>query len=114
MLTGFKAGIGLVILLDQAPKLLGLHIAKHGSSPTWSSLVRHLPETSLPTLAVGAPPRWSCWSGWSASSRIRRPRWSSSPARIPASWLLDLRRTGVSIVGHIPQGLPSLTLPDPR
>ena len=25
VLTGFKAGIGLVILLDQAPKLLGLH-----------------------------------------------------------------------------------------
>ena len=29
VLTGFKAGIGLVILLDQAPKLLGLHIEKH-------------------------------------------------------------------------------------
>src|SRR5512145_2398505 len=30
VLTGFKAGIGLVIVLDQVPKLLGLHIEKQG------------------------------------------------------------------------------------
>ena len=30
VLTGFKAGIGLVIVLDQVPKLFGLHIEKHG------------------------------------------------------------------------------------
>ncbi len=30
VLTGFKAGIGLVIVLDQVPKLFGIHIAKHG------------------------------------------------------------------------------------
>ncbi len=34
VLTGFKAGIGLVIVLDQVPKLLGLHIDKQGSSAT--------------------------------------------------------------------------------
>src|SRR6478752_5602183 len=30
VLTGFKAGIGLVIVLDQIPKLLGVHIEKAG------------------------------------------------------------------------------------
>ena len=30
VLTGFKAGIGLVIVLDQVPKLLGVHITKAG------------------------------------------------------------------------------------
>ena len=30
VLTGFKAGIGLVIILDQLPKLLGFHITKAG------------------------------------------------------------------------------------
>ena len=34
VLTGFKAGIGLVIVLDQVPKLLGLHIEKRASSAT--------------------------------------------------------------------------------
>jgi MFS superfamily sulfate permease-like transporter len=30
VLTGFKAGIGLVIVLDQVPKLFGLHFTKEG------------------------------------------------------------------------------------
>ena len=30
VLTGFKSGIGLVVVLDQIPKLLGIHITKHG------------------------------------------------------------------------------------
>ena len=54
VLTGFKAGIGLVILLDQAPKLLGVHVAKSGFFADLVSLVRHVPETSPATLAVGA------------------------------------------------------------
>src|SRR4051812_28042078 len=32
---------------------------------------------------------------------------------IAASWLLGLGEWGVSTVGTIPQGLPSLTVPDP-
>ncbi len=30
VLTGFKSGIGLVIVVDQLPKLLGVHIDKAG------------------------------------------------------------------------------------
>ena len=30
VLTGFKAGVGLVIIVDQLPKLLGIHIHKAG------------------------------------------------------------------------------------
>ena len=37
VLTGFKAGIGLVIVLDQIPKLLGTHITKQGFFPTCSA-----------------------------------------------------------------------------
>jgi MFS superfamily sulfate permease-like transporter len=48
--TGFKAGIGLVIVLDQTPKLLDIHIAKHGFIYDIFSLVQYLPETSLMTL----------------------------------------------------------------
>ncbi|WP_238258881.1 SulP family inorganic anion transporter, partial [Methylorubrum podarium] len=53
VLTGFKAGIGVVILLDQAPKLLGLHVTKQSFFVDFASLVQHLPETSLAALAVG-------------------------------------------------------------
>src|SRR5580765_4877599 len=54
VLTGFKAGIGLVIVLDQVPKLLGVHIDKHGFFVDLLSLAHQVPETSLPTPAVAA------------------------------------------------------------
>ena len=112
VLTGFKTGIGLVILLDQAPKLLGLHIAKQSFFADLASVVRHLPEISLPTLAVG---------GTTLAILIGMERLkphSPAPlvvaaAAIAASWVLDLGARGVSTVGPIPQGLPSLTVPDP-
>ena len=47
VLTGFKAGIGLVIVLDQVPKLLGIHIAKQGFFRDVLSVAQHMPETSL-------------------------------------------------------------------
>ncbi len=54
MLTGFKAGIGLVIVLDQVPKLLGVHITKQGFFHDLLSVVQHLPDASLMTLLVAA------------------------------------------------------------
>ena len=54
VLTGFKAGIGLVIVLDQVPKLLGIHITKQGFFRDVLSVVQHLPDTSLMTLGVAA------------------------------------------------------------
>ena len=52
MLTGFKAGIGLVIVLDQVPKLLGVHIHKEGFFRDILSLLQQVPATSLITLAI--------------------------------------------------------------
>ncbi|MDZ4152050.1 SulP family inorganic anion transporter, partial [Methylicorpusculum sp.] len=54
VLTGFKAGIGLVIIFDQLPKLMGIHITKQGFFRDLFSIVHHVPETSLITLAVAA------------------------------------------------------------
>ena len=47
VLTGFKAGIGLVIVLDQVPKLLGIHIHKEGFLRDILSIAQQLPELSL-------------------------------------------------------------------
>ena len=54
VLTGFKAGIGLVIVLDQVPKLLGIHITKEGFVRDLVNIAQQLPTTSLITLAVAA------------------------------------------------------------
>jgi len=111
VLTGFKAGIGLVIVLDQVPKLLGIHIEKHGFFRDVLSVAHHVPETSLITLAVAVA---------ALLILIGMERlWPHSPAPlvavgggIAASWFFGLQSQGVAIVGLIPQGLPSLTMPD--
>jgi len=111
VLTGFKAGIGLVIVLDQLPKMLGIHITKHGFFNDALSIAQHLPDTALPTLAVAVA---------TLVVLIGMERlWPHSPAPlvavgggIAASWHFGFGGAGVSVVGLIPQGLPSLTLPD--
>ncbi len=111
VLTGFKAGIGLVIVLDQVPKLFGIHITKQGFFADVVAIVQHLPGSSMPTLAMAAA---------TFSVLIAMERWKPhSPApliavggSIAASWYFGLHAMGVSTVGLIPQGLPALTPPD--
>ena len=112
VLTGFKAGIGLVIVLDQVPKLLGIHITKQGFFTDLLSVAQHVPDTSLLTLAVAV----ATFAVLIGMERL----WPHSPAPlvavgggIAASWYFALQAAGVSTVGLIPQGFPSLTLPDP-
>ena len=111
VLTGFKAGIGLVIVLDQMPKLLGIHIAKQGFFHDLLSVAHHFSETSLLTLAVAA----ATFLVLVSMERFL----PHSPASlvavaggIAAAWFFGLQDLGVSTVGLIPQGFPALTLPD--
>ncbi|NUS67031.1 MAG: SulP family inorganic anion transporter [Ensifer adhaerens] len=111
VLIGFKAGIGLVIVLDQVPKLLGIHITKEGFFRDILSIASHLSETSLLALAIAAAALVTLL----AMERL----WPHSPAPLLAvaagialSWFAGLQALGVSTVGFIPQSLPSLTLPN--
>ncbi len=111
VLTGFKAGIGLVIILDQVPKLLGIHITKQGFFKDILSLIHEIPDTSLLTLTVAA-------ATLLLLAGMER-RWPHSPAPliavgggIAASWFFGLNALGVGTVGLIPQGFPSISLPD--
>ena len=111
VLTGFKAGIGLVIVLDQVPKLLGIHITKEGFVRDLFAIVQHLPDTSLITLAVAA----ATFAILIGMERLK----PHSPAplvavggAIAASWFFGLEARGVSTVGLIPRGFPAITVPD--
>jgi SulP family sulfate permease len=110
VLIGFKAGIGLVIVLDQLPKILGIHIAKGGFFRTQISLVRHLPETSLITLAVGIAMIVILVSIEHFAPKLPAPLFAVGLG-ITGAYLLNLHAHGVELVGYIPQGLPSLTVP---
>jgi sulfate permease, SulP family len=111
VLIGFKAGIGLVIVMDQIPKLLGIHFQKGGFLHNLLAILGGLPETSIATLAVGA-----VMIAILVGIERFRPR---APAPLIAvaigivgMGLLGLHALGVKSVGQIPRGLPSFIWPD--
>jgi SulP family sulfate permease len=111
VLVGFKAGVGLLIVIDQIPKLLGIHFSKGPFLPNVISIAEGLPGLSWTTLAVGL-------STIAILLGIERllPR-GPAPliavgAGIAAFAFLGLEAHGVQGVGRIPEGFPSLVMPD--
>ena len=110
VLQGFKAGIGLVIVLDQVPKLLGIHFAKGSFLHNALAIAQHLPETALVTLAVGLATIVLLVGSEHLVPRAPAPLLALAAAIAATAWL-GLPALGVHTVGAIPAGLPSLTLP---
>jgi sulfate permease, SulP family len=111
VLVGFKAGIGIVIVLDQVPKLLGVHFSRGNFLHNLLAIFRGFPETSLATLAVGL-----LMIGLLVGMEHFIPQ-APAPliavaAGILSVRLLGLQSYGVELVGRIPQGLPSITIPE--
>ncbi len=111
VLVGFKSGIGFVIVVDQLPKLLGLHVEKTGFLRDIFAILAHLPQTSLVTLAVSAAIVVLIFGLERFLPRVPAPLVAVAAA-VAASALLDLPALGVATVGAVPTGLPSVTWPD--
>jgi high affinity sulfate transporter 1 len=111
VLTGFKAGIGLVIVLDQVPKLLGIHFDKGSFFHNVASIVQALPESSIVTVAVGATTMAVLIVMERVIPRVPAPLVAVGGA-VAAVSLLGLQARGLLTVGHVPTGLPSLTFPN--
>jgi len=111
VLVGFKAGIGLVIVVDQIPKIVGIHFPRGTFVQNVLSTVHHLPKTSLATLAVGLAIIVFLLSMERFLPKVPAPPLAVAAA-IAGVYLLNLQHRGVELVGHIPQGLPSLMRPD--
>ena len=111
VLTGFKAGIGVVIFVGQLGKVLGLSIEKGPVLQTLLAVLRNLGQIHGPTFVLALV---------TLAILLLLPRLSK---RIPAalvavalgilaSALLNLQASGVELVGAIPPGLPRFSLPD--
>jgi SulP family sulfate permease len=112
VLIGFKAGIGIVIVVDQIPKLLGVHFDK---GPFFFrnliSLAKTIPETSMITLAVGIIMIAVLLLMEHYIPRAPAPLVAVAVGIIGVS-ALGLQGLGVQTVGDVPKGLPSFVWPD--
>ena len=111
VLVGFRAGIGLVIVVDQLPKILGIHFPRGTFVHNVLSTIHNLPRTSLATLAVGLTVIVFLLGMEHFLPKLPAPLLVAGAA-ITGAYLLNLQDRGVELVGHIPQGLPSFARPD--
>jgi len=111
VLTGFKAGIGVVIFVSQLGKVLGLSIPSGSISQTLVKIAANLDQINWPTALLSA---------FTLAILIFLPRFFP---RIPAalvavafgialSALFNINQLGIASIGNIPTGLPSFSLPD--
>jgi sulfate permease, SulP family len=111
VLVGFKAGVGLVIVVDQVPKLLGVHFDKGHFFHNLVAIADHLPRASVPTVLLAL-------AMLALQIGLQRflPRVPAAlvtvAAGIAASALAGLNSLGIELVGEIHGGLPSFILPD--
>jgi high affinity sulfate transporter 1 len=113
VLIGFKAGVGIVIVVDQVPKLLGIHFHKGSFFHNLVSIVQGLPQASWVTVAVG-----TAMIGLLIAMERFVPR-APAPliavaAGIAGVSLFGLSAYGVATVGNVPTGLPAFTPPAPQ
>jgi len=111
VLVGFKAGIGIVIVLDQLPKLLGIHIEKGNFLHNVLATFGGLGHASLPTVAVGVCMVLLLIGMKRFTPKLPAPLIAVAIG-IAAMSLFSLERFGVSVVGNVPIGLPATTWPD--
>jgi high affinity sulfate transporter 1 len=112
VLTGFKAGVGFVIVVDQLPKLLGIHFEKSGFFRNVASIFTHLPELSWPTFGVAAGTLAVIWVAKTLLPKSPAPLLAVA-AGIAASAVMGLEAAGVSVIGTIQGGFPMPKLPQP-
>lgn len=111
VLVGFKAGVGLTIVVDQVPKLLGIHFAKEDFFHDLAAIADHLPSASMPTIFLAA-----AMLALQIGLQKFFPRVPASlvtvTTGITASVLFGLQQHGIELVGEVRGGLPSFALPD--
>ena len=109
---GYMNGIAVTIILSQTPKLLGFSAKADGPLRQLGTIAENVwaGSTNLAALAVG---------GSTLTLILVLKRWPRLPGMLIAVTaatvlvaLFDLAaRTGISVVGPLPQGLPGLSLP---
>lgn len=126
VISGFISASGILIALGQLKHILGISIGGENAVHLLAALLRALPGVHLPTLAIGGSSllflylvrsRLSVWlQHLGMSPHIAGTLTKIGPVAalllaIAAVSAFGLADVGVRVVGEVPRGLPSLSLP---
>jgi SulP family sulfate permease len=110
VLEGFIFAVGFGLIVDQLPSILGIPKANGSYWDVLVGVVKDLDLTNLTTLAVGGVAVGLLLVMRFRASRLPRA-FIVVILGILAVPLFDLTAHGVVVVGTVPSGLPSLTVP---
>jgi len=109
VLAGFLSGVGVSLIIGKLPGVLGIP----ASGTTWNKLVTtltHLSQTNLASAVLG----FAVVAVMVVIGRIS-PRWPGALIGVVGCSLLGVvigaASRGVAMIGALPSGLPSVTLP---
>jgi high affinity sulfate transporter 1 len=111
VITGFLFGAAIEVVIGELPKLTGTEIEGSNAWQKLWSWFGSLSETDAVTLAIGVVSLLVIFG-----LRFKAPKVPGALVLIVlgllASVALDLGEEGVALIGDVPRGLPSITLPD--
>ena len=97
--------------MDQIPKILGIHFARGTFVQNILAIAHKLPGTSFATLVVGLTTIVFLLAIHHFIPKAPAPLLAVAAA-IAGAYLFHLHARGVELVGHIPQGVPTLITPE--
>lgn len=108
VLVGFLAGLGIEILTSQVEKILNVHVDTGGWLTDVAEIVRSIPEASLASATVGVSTIVILRLSAHYAPKLPGPL----IALVLVGGVVYLRQPeGVSVLGEIPSGLPTFSLP---
>ncbi|MFJ2158335.1 SulP family inorganic anion transporter [Streptomyces sp. NPDC087856] len=112
VLIGYLAGVALIMIVDQLPKLTGVSTTGSAFFPQLWSFLRHLRQLHSPTLLFAAVTLAFLFTVARLSRMVPGPLLAVVLGTAAVA-VLDLDdRYGIKVIGHVPAGLPTLGLPD--
>ena len=110
ILVGYLNGVAISIFLGQIGKVFGFAMHSRGIIPRLIEFAGKLPQTHLPTLAVGATTFAIIMGSKRLAPRAPAPLLATAAA-VALVYGLGLEASDVAVVGALPAGLPSLSWP---
>ncbi|HEX6888534.1 MAG TPA: SulP family inorganic anion transporter [Candidatus Nanopelagicales bacterium] len=110
IVTGFVLGLTILVIIGELPNILGIPVPAGSVGDRIRDLLAGLDETNPATFAVGATALLLMFAGSRLAPRVP---WAlvTLVLGLVASQVLDLAADGVAVVGTVPQGLPTPSLP---
>ncbi|WP_171235651.1 SulP family inorganic anion transporter [Ruegeria sp. HKCCA6837] len=111
VLVGFLTGVGVQVATGEIPGLLGIEASGHGTLARLNDVYLNVAHISWPTVFVSVAVLGVVVASTMLSRRIPGPL-IAIVGVIYCSWAFSFETIGIAVLGTVPSGLPSLSIPD--